>query len=737
MEHEDSDSDLDILNNLMSNDTEETERSKELEEPKSPNQPNLSEPRKTLTELQFNFLDSTPSNISNEDKSTDEKIASEIYDDKLDSSDDEDRRYFEEQKYSNYGREIKQLLKECSSSKTEQPVKLQSEKIINFNSNKSKTFDFNDAIKGNSSTTAKDVYSDPFFGIRIVSPLISSAELRERMKDKMVVTISRVKSHIISDNIHNDWVIAGVLINKSATKTSQKGTSYCIWKISDLSDDLKIVSIFLFSNAYKQLWKTITGSVIGILNPNVLESKDNIDQATLSIDNPQKLMILGRSKDMGKCKSMKKNGDPCTAIVNMSRCEYCIYHIKQEYKKCARRADIQSSNTSYGFTGDAIKRMNRQTVTRKPYNGLASFVPVLAKRNEELYKKDCARLELLSEATANNSIKKAKTDSNYNINSTESLTKKGIAVELTNKQSRKDFERLNKLRNWQPSKQLMVQSTPNGPILCSSPVQLKESNPMPVRSTSNHTDKISLASLASHPRLGTGCNQDIIDFSEPITKQQIRGAKMNAIKWVQEHGKIKAKNPNQVRASTKEKLERNAKRQREDNERDERSAKKVNLNDKFKEMLEAKSSHTDLIEKSYDEEKEKYFNKLEAKERMEEKMMNTYKINCKAVKCAICKYTAFSASDMCKEQRHPLRVMDAVKRFFKCADCGNRTVSLNRMPSHSCGKCSGSNWVRAAMMDERKTAIAAETLSIRGAEEKFLGSVAKDANLNLLVPDGD
>jgi len=41
------------------------------------------------------------------------------------------------------------------------------------------------------------------------------------------------------------------------------------------------------------------------------------------------------------------------------------------------------------------------------------------------------------------------------------------------------------------------------------------------------------------------------------------------------------------------------------------------------------------------------------------------------------------------------------------------------------------------MMDERKIAIAAETLSIRGAEEKFLGSMLKDTNLNLLIPDED
>lgn len=742
MEHEDSDTDLDILNNLISN-TEEAEQSEQREQAE---RLKPSESKKSLTELQFNFLDSAPSNVCDESKVSDEKgTTSEIHDDKLDSSDDEDRRYFEEQKYSNYGREIKQLLKECSVPNDKQPPRPPNEttKAFNFNNSKNKTFNFNDTAKNsNNASVAKDVYSDPFFGIRIISPLISSNELRERMEGKIAVTVSRVKSHIISENVHNDWVIAGVLINKSPTKTSQKGTSYCIWKMSDLSDDLKTVSIFLFSNAYKQLWKTVTGSVIGILNPNVLESKDNIDQATLSIDNPQKLMILGRSKDMGKCKSMKKNGDACTAIVNASRCEYCIYHVKQEYKKCARRADLQSSNTGHGFSGDALKRMNKQAVTRKPYNGLAPFVPVLATRNEKLYERDRARLELLSEAGYSGSdVKKAKSDVKLETSNTN--VKKGASVDLTNKQSKKDFERLNKLRGWQPSRQVMMQSTPDGKsVLCSGPVQVKENKSVLMKPKGNRVDeKLSLASLSCKPRLGMGCNRGTIDFSEPITKQQINTSKMNAIRWVQEHGKIDAKNPNQVCMSSKKKLERNAKRCREADEQEEQSANRAkrakSMSDKFREMLDAKSSHTDLIEKSYDEEKEKYFNKLEVKERMEEKMMNTFKVSCKAVRCTLCKYTAFSASDMCKERRHPLRVTDATKRFFKCADCGNRTVSLNRMPSHNCGKCSGSNWTRAAMMDERKVAIVRETLSIRGAEEKFLGSVVKDANLDLLVPSED
>lgn len=739
MEHEDSDTDLDILNNLISNNAEGTEHSKQLEQPKQPEEPKSSEVKKSLKELQFNFLDSISSNVDDKDKPTNGKVTSEIYDDKLDSSDDEDKRYFEEQKYSNYGRDIKQLLKGCSMPKPEQPAKLTRDSnkgFVKSNSN-NKTFDFNSALKSNSNNilATKDIYSDPFFGIRIVSPLISSAELKERMEGKIAVTIFRVKSHIISENVHNDWVIAGVLISKSDTKTSQKGSSYCIWKISDLSDDMKTATVFLFSNAYKQFWKTITGSVVGILNPNVLESRGN-DQASLSIDNPQKMMILGRSKDMGKCKSVKKNGEACTSVVNTSRCEYCIYHVKQEYKKCSRRADLQSNNIGHGFTGDALKRMNKQP-ERKPYNGMAPFVPVFAKRNEKLYEKDRARLELLTAAASGNNSKKTKDERKPEVKA--DVKKKGVAVELTNKQPKLDHERLNKLRDWQATKQIMVQSSPNGPVLCPSPsVQPKECNPTLNKPKINPMDKkISLASLSLSPRLGKGCKQDVIDVSEPITKQQIRNAKMNAVKWVQNHGKIKAKNPNQIRTSSQEKLEKSAKRQRENDEREEQNAKRAKVNDKFKELLEAKSSHTDLIEKSYDEEKEKYFDKLEAKERMEEKMMNTFKVNCKAVTCLICKYTAFSASDTCKEQRHSLRVVDAVKRFFKCADCGNRTVSLYRMPSHTCGKCSGSSWARAAMMDEKKTVIATATLSIRGAEEKFLGSAVKSDNLNLLVPDED
>lgn len=37
----------------------------------------------------------------------------------------------------------------------------------------------------------------------------------------------------------------------------------------------------------------------------------------LSIDHPQKVLIMGEALDLGTCKAKKKNGEPCTQTVNL------------------------------------------------------------------------------------------------------------------------------------------------------------------------------------------------------------------------------------------------------------------------------------------------------------------------------------------------------------------------------------------------------------------------------------
>ncbi|CAG9838757.1 unnamed protein product [Diabrotica balteata] len=309
-----------------------------------------------------------------------------------DSSDDEDRRNWEEKKYTESGREIKKIL--------DVPTKIGSNKSrVSRVSNWKKSSV--PAVKENNKKSVNplnnpnpSVFSqaDVIFGIRVINPLVSSAVIAERMIGREAIPFNKLGRFLQIKTEEKDWVIAGVVVHKSAAKTSQKGNQFSVWTLTDLRDDIKTVAVFLFGGAHGQLWKTSVGTVVGLLNPNVLEKKEGRDEASLSIDNAQKVMVLGQSKDFGICKSVKKNGDKCTAIVNLAMCQYCVYHIKQEYQKCSIRSDLQSSFTGKGLTALRNKVLGKNEVF---YAG-KSYMAIPAKKSRKLEQKDNARLDSLS-----------------------------------------------------------------------------------------------------------------------------------------------------------------------------------------------------------------------------------------------------------------------------------------------------------------------------------------------------
>ncbi|CAG9824472.1 unnamed protein product [Phaedon cochleariae] len=201
-----------------------------------------------------------------------------------DSSDEEGNRNFEEKKYNDCGRDIKHLLSSSADNSLDSEGKIKKRisywKKPTLMSTKptiqSNAWDKNSPnIKSSKLPEVKiDVYTDPVFGIRIINPLISSTLLQERMMGREAVSFERVDRFLQMKGKEKDWAIAGVIVNKSAVKTSKKGSQFSIWTLSDLKDSIKTVSLFLFSSAHNQLWKTSVGVVIGVLNPNVLDKRD-------------------------------------------------------------------------------------------------------------------------------------------------------------------------------------------------------------------------------------------------------------------------------------------------------------------------------------------------------------------------------------------------------------------------------------------------------------------------------
>lgn len=218
--------------------------------------------------------------------------------------------------------------------------------------------------------------------------------------------------------------------------------------------------------------------------------------------------------------------------------------------------------------------------------------------------------------------------------------------------------------------------------------------------------------------------------------QRSKCAKANALSWIKSHGPILKENPN----SFEKNKDGSKKRKLPDDIVLELSQKKKcvteeKVSSRFLELMKATSQNQDLIDTAQQEAEDKYFDQMDRKEKMEHKMMSTYKVPCKAVRCLVCKYTWFSASEWCKTEKHTLRVQDATKRFFKCNDCNSRTACLTMFPLISCKNCNGSKWERAPMMGHKKVEEA--NLSIRGDEQSFLNAMQPKLSLGLMVPDDE
>ncbi|XP_027848785.2 protein MCM10 homolog [Aphis gossypii] len=527
-----------------------------------------------------------------------------------------------------------------------------------------------------------DPTADPVFGLCMINPLLSSQTIQDRMIGKIPVPVSQVKKHLKSAD-SSDWVVAGVLVNKSLPKTSQKGSTFSIWKISDLKAGMSTVTIFLFGRSHADLWKTDIGFVVGILNAKELDGKEKKDEVVLSINSGDQVMLWGRSKDYGTCKGIKKNGDKCDMFVNINNCDVCSFHVKREYiKHCSQRANIGNSRpTAANSLRDKVLGKN------EVFYGGQSFVSTKS-NHSKLMKEDQVKLQRLNPA------KKPA------LSPIESHTTPRTTIANRRASAIKDF------------------------------VNDIKTNELSGSGKKNIDHKEAQKMCTFKEILGSSANLKNFRSMHP------KCAKVNALNWIKSHGPIQKENPNLFEKSKdvgkKRKLP-------EDIVLDIEQKKKVAIKEKvspiFLELMKATSQNQDLIDTAQQEAEEKYFDQMDKKEKMEYKMMNTYKVPCKAVRCLVCKYTWFSASEWCKTEKHMLRVLDATKRFFKCNDCNSRITCLTMFPLISCKNCNGSKWERAPMMNYKK--VEETNLSIRGDEQTFLSSMQPKLSMSLMVAEED
>ncbi|XP_053779396.1 protein MCM10 homolog isoform X2 [Desmodus rotundus] len=637
-----------------------------------------------------------------------------------------------------------------------------------------------------SGETTEPVSMEAFSGLRLRRPRVSSTEMNKKMTGRKLIRLSQLKEKMASEKLEEiDWVTFGVILKKVTPQSCNSGKTFSIWRLNDLRDLTRCVSLFLFGEVHKELWKTEQGTVIGLLNANPMRPKDGSEEVCLSIDHPQKVLIMGEALDLGTCKAKKKNGEPCTQTVNLKDCEYCQYHVQAQYKKLsAKRADLQStfsggripkkfarkgiglrerlcqdgfyyggvSSASYAASvaaAGAPKKKIQTTLTNLVVKGTDLIIQEtqqklgIAQKSLSCSEEFRELMDLPTFGARNLKQHLAKVKSSGIMGSAKPAFQ-SISASALLKQQKQHMLEMRKKKSEEITKRFLQSSSE-----IESPAVPSSSGHAPSRSppTGAEFPRLQGTPAIQAPKLGRGIieGDDVLFFDEsPPPKPKLsalaEAKKLAAITKLKAKGQILSKtDPNSIKKKqndpqdvleVKKRIEKNTtlSPQAEDELEPARKKRREQLayleSEEFQKILKAKSKHTGILKEAEAELQELYFEPLVKKEQMEEKMRNIKEVKCRVVTCKTCAYTHFKPLETCVSEQHDYHWHDGMKRFFKCP-CGSRCISLDRLPKKHCSNCGLFKWERDGMLKEKTgPKIGGETLLPRGEEHaKFLNSL--------------
>ncbi|XP_020855450.1 protein MCM10 homolog [Phascolarctos cinereus] len=635
---------------------------------------------------------------------------------------------------------------------------------------------------GTSHGTAQTVSVEKFTGLRLRRPRVSSTEMDRKMTGRKLIRLSQLKSKLASEKLEEiDWVTFGVIMKKVTPQSSNNGKTFSIWKLNDLRDLNQNVSLFLFGEVHKEHWKTEQGTVIGLLNANPMKPKEGSDEVCLSIDHAQKILIMGEALDLGTCKAKKKNGESCTQIVNLNDCEYCQYHIQSQYKKLsAKRADLQSSFSGgkvpkkFARKGSSLKeRLCRDgfyyggvssesyaasvASTTAPKKTIQTTLTNLVLRGTDAIVQETRQKLGLPQKTQSCSeefkqLMDLPTVGARNLKKHLAKSKspgplgnpcppiQSIPASALLKQQKQHMLEIRKKRTEEIQKRFL-ESTAG----VKRPASHSSSEKSPLQSSRPGAEfpKVKRTLSPQTPKLGRGFSEgdDILFFDDspqpgPKLSAFAETKKLTAIAKLRAKGQVLTKaDPNCIKRkqcdlqSVTERVEKStssppAEDDLEPVQKKRREQLAYLESEEFQKILKARSKHTEVLKEAEADLQEHYFEPLVKKEQMEEKMKSIREMKCRVVTCKTCNYTHFKLLETCASENHDYHWHDGVKRFFKCP-CGNRTISLYRLPQKHCSNCGLFKWERDGMLKEKTgPKIGGETLLPRGEEHsRFLNSL--------------
>ncbi|KAF1812877.1 hypothetical protein P152DRAFT_473413 [Eremomyces bilateralis CBS 781.70] len=161
--------------------------------------------------------------------------------------------------------------------------------------------------------------------------------------DSYVVLAVLAKKSTPQDHKKRGGVSVGALANNSTNGHGEgdgEGAGRNKFMVLNLCDLKWEIDLYLFGAAFNKLWKLTPGTVIAILNPDILpplpHRKDTNAFSLKLAGNEDTVVEIGTSRDLGWCESRKSDGQLCGSWIDKRKTQFCEYHINLQVDKARR-----------------------------------------------------------------------------------------------------------------------------------------------------------------------------------------------------------------------------------------------------------------------------------------------------------------------------------------------------------------------------------------------------------------
>ncbi|KAI9028553.1 hypothetical protein DFJ74DRAFT_659267 [Hyaloraphidium curvatum] len=204
---------------------------------------------------------------------------------------------------------------------------------------------------------------EKFSNLRITKRLVSESQMDGHMKGRKVVPLRDITRNMEFGDIDGDWVTIGVIAEKTHPRTASNDKKYCVVRLNDLKGTQ--VNLFLFDEAFEVHYKEVVGSIIAVLNPNIARPQESTDPLGINIDVADKFLKIGTSCDLVICKSLRKDGKPCTMPIDAREGAYCMYHIETNFRNSKNRRQEFASGTGEVTMGPPKKQVEMMALKQQ------------------------------------------------------------------------------------------------------------------------------------------------------------------------------------------------------------------------------------------------------------------------------------------------------------------------------------------------------------------------------------